>query len=310
MGPAANKLPFHFRKSEIAIEYCYRFRENNPNGNVFWVPTDTVAKFEQAYISIGKKLRVPGIDDPKFDVLEGVREILANSEIGPWLLVFDNADEIDTLTNPHGLGGTSPLATYIPKSLFGRTLITTRDAHVGLAMTGRRPIYVSPLATVDAVALIRASLSQEDHTEEHVVLQILSVLDNLPLAITQASAYIKRNNISAAQYLEDLTESDAGLQALLSEDQFDLRRGIDSINSVVRTWKLSFDRIQQMYADAAKLLCIMSALNRQNIPRDLLRRHGESQQQLTSALGVLQSFSLIKAERGTNTFSMHGWCSS
>jgi hypothetical protein len=49
----------------------------------------------------------------------------------------------------------------------------------------------------------------------------------------------------------------------------------------------------------------MALLNRQDIPRDLLRAHTENQQQLTSALGVLQAFSLIKAERGADTYSMH-----
>jgi len=37
----------------------------------------------------------------------------------------------------------------------------------------------------------------------------------------------------------------------------------------------------------------------------MLRGLAESQQQLTSALGVLQAFSLIKAERGADTYSMH-----
>jgi tetratricopeptide (TPR) repeat protein len=266
---------------------------------------DTLEKFEGAYINIARKLRIPGAEDPKFDVLQGVAEYLAETNIGPWLLVLDNADDVDLLTKPRGSKRNAALATYLPRSSSGRMLITTRDAHVGLVMTGRHPIEVTPLSSADASMLLRASLLNEDNPEEKVVLQILSILDNLPLAITQASAYIKRNNITAAQYLEELTESEAGLQALLSEDQFDLRRGIDSINSVVRTWKLSFDRIQIKYSGAAKLLCIMSALNRQNIPRDLLRSEGQSQQQLTTALGVLQSFSLIKAERGANTFSMH-----
>jgi hypothetical protein len=184
-------------------------------------------------------------------------------------------------------------------------LITTRGAHVGLVIIDRQPIAIAPLSSADAAVLLRASLLSDDNPDNKIVQTILGILDNLPLAITQASVYIKRNNISAAQYLEDLTESDAGLQALLSEDQFDRRRGIGSINSVIRTWKLSFDRIQSKYAKAARLLCVMAAFNRQNIPRELLRDVGESQQQLTSALGVLQPFSLIKAERGANMYSMH-----
>jgi len=296
----------YFRKSEIAIEYCYRFQDQHPNGSLFWVPADSLDKFEQAYTIIARKLNIPRVNDSKFNVLREVKEYLTEAEIEPWLMVLDNADDLDMLiTNPVGSNQSAPLAAFLPRSASGKIVLTTRDAYVGLAMTNRDPIFVYPLYPQDAAELLRKSIPENDNPEEKVVQQILFILENLPLAITQAAAYIKRNKISTAQYLEELTESDAGLQALLSDDQFDSRRGLDSINSVIRTWKLSFDRIQRKYSRAARLLCVMALLNRQNIPRMLLRTDGESQSELTSALGVLQSFSLIKAEKGGNTYTMH-----
>jgi tetratricopeptide (TPR) repeat protein len=235
-----------------------------------------------------------------------VADHLTEKEGGTWLLILDNADDLEMLTASPTPSKSPPLASYIPHSASGQVIITTRDAHVGLVLSGGRdPIAVYPLTPTDAALLLRTSLAEEPDPDPDTVLQILNILDCLPLAITQACAYINRNKILTTQYLALLTENDAGLRELLSDDQYDLRRGFDSINSVIRTWKISFDHIQNKYSNAAEVLSTMAFLNRQDIPRDLLLGVTETQQQLTSALGVLQAFSLIKSERGSETFSMH-----
>ena len=294
------------RKSEIAIEYCYQFHERNPQSSVFWVATDTLSKFEQAYANIARKLSLPLWEDPKTDHLPLVANYLADKIQHPWIMVLDNADDLHMLIKPVGETCSSALASFVPRSSLGQIIITTRDAHVGQVMTqGKVPIEVHSLSIEDANYLFRSNLLYEPEPNEKVLQQIVSILDCLPLAITQATAYINWNKISVEQYLAELSESDAALQALLSEDQYDMRRGWDRINSVVRSWKISFDAIELKYARAARLLCIMALLDRQNIPRDLLWPSDESQLHLTSALGILQSFSLIKSEHGSNTYSMH-----
>jgi tetratricopeptide (TPR) repeat protein len=293
-------------KSEIAIEYCYQFHEMNPQSSVFWVATDTVSKFEQAYANIARKLSLPQWEDPKTDHLPLVANYLANKFQRPWIMVLDNADDLHMLTKPPRETHSAALASFVPRSFLGQIIITTRDAHVGHVITqGKAPIDVHSLSIEDAESLFCSNLLYESEPNEKVLQQIVSILDCLPLAITQATAYINWNRISIDQYLAELSESDTALQALLSEDQYDMRRGFDRINSVVRSWKLSFDAIELKYSRAARLLCVMALLNRQNIPRDLLWRGDESQQHLTTALGILQSFSLIKSEHGSNTYSMH-----
>jgi tetratricopeptide (TPR) repeat protein len=257
-------------------------------------------------MAIAKKMHLPEVNNAKADVMQLVTDYLAEQETGPWLMILDNTDDLEVLTASPVNTNAPPLASYIPRSACGQVIITTRDAHVGLVLTGGRdPLNVYPLTPKDASLLLRTSLIDEPDPEPDTVLQILNILDCLPLAINQACAYINRNRITTTQYFALLTENDAGLRDLLSDDQYDLRRGFDSINSVIRTWKLSFDQIQKKYAVAAKLLSVMAFLNRQDIPRDLLIGLTESQQQLTSALGVLHAFSLIKAERGAETYSMH-----
>lgn len=50
------------RKSQIAIEYCYRFEDEHPTNNVFWVYTNSVLRFNQAYRGIARKLDLPEWD--------------------------------------------------------------------------------------------------------------------------------------------------------------------------------------------------------------------------------------------------------
>jgi hypothetical protein len=68
-------------------------------------------------------------------------------------------------------------------------------------------------------------------------------LKDFPLAITQAAAFISENGLTLEEYLEAFQEDDSELVALLSEDTGDVRRDFQNGNSVMRTWKLSFDQV-------------------------------------------------------------------
>ena len=79
----------------------------------------------------------------------------------------------------------------------------------------------------------------------------------------------------------------------------------DSLNSVLRAWRISFEKIRGNYAQAAQLLSVMAFLDRQYISRDLLQDLVESRHQLNAALGILQGFCLIVAESSKDSFKMH-----
>ena len=139
-----------------------------------------------------------------------------------------------------------------------------------------------------------------DHTRD-----LLSELDNLPLAITQAAAFISDNHITIKEYLDILHESKLGAADLLSEDLQDPRRDLDAPSSVMQTWKISFDQIRKQEPRAADVLSLMAVLDRQAIPKMVLSQKGDRAIDLTSALGTLQAFSLITAERGGASFEIH-----
>lgn len=108
-----------------------------------------------------------------------------------------------------------------------------------------------------------------------------------------------------SEYLLEFTESETSLIEILDDEHVDLRRGFDTPNSVLRAWKLSFEKIRHRCRQAAELLSVMAFLDRQDIPRSLLKDVIPSRHQLNSSLDTLQCFCLIRSEVDYETFRMH-----
>jgi hypothetical protein len=301
-----------YRKSQIAIEYCYRYRRDHPKASIFWVHASNHARFTEAYHEIARELVLPDIDNPDIDTLQLVLKWLNNDGNGPWLLVLDNADDIQTFfgSSRHtssGQDGQPPtaLVSYLPQSSKGGMVITTRDRRIGERLASReKPIVVLPFEMEDAKRLLQNTLC-EDELKDEESMALLEALDFLPLAITQADAFIRENDISLVDYLESLRASDEEMKDLLAEDQHDPGRDLEIRNSVFQTWRMSFESIRKQKPRAAEILSLMAALDRQAIQEVLIRRGDERKIDFTTAIGILKAFSLITEEKGRGTFGMH-----
>lgn len=239
-------------KSQIAIEYCYVWKERHPNGHVFWVHASTPDRFDQAYKDIARKLCIPGFDDPKVNTIDILVNWLSKEENGPWLLALDNADDIDMFFEP------PRFVDFLPRNSNGTIVITTRDKRVGERLTDREEvIMIDPFSPEDAELLFRFKIPKGDNSSTTTVQILLKELGFIPLAITQAAAFISENSMTVAVYIESLNESDSDLQDYLDEDLPDPRRDPASENSVIRTWKLSFDQIAKQKPWAAEMLSLM-----------------------------------------------------
>jgi len=280
------------------------------------VHASNIERFDQAYEDIGRKVSLPGHDDPKVNNLELVSEWLSHKDSGPWLLVLDNADDEQTFYS--GKLDDSSQDTerkvsrirYLPQSLTGSILITTRNRDVGedLASTAE-PIEVLPMTAEEAKSMAQSKvpISKWNEVDWNELLQELEHQSNgyLPLAITQATSFIRKRRINFAEYLKLLRATEASVKDLLEKDLADPRRDPDTPHSVIRTWKLSFDRIRRQQPLAADVLSLMAVLDRQGIPKYLLRRDSDGEVDIFDALGTLQAFSMITAEKGEDIFEIH-----
>ncbi|KAK4117998.1 purine and uridine phosphorylase [Parathielavia appendiculata] len=314
LGPAPKIALFGLGgvgKTQIALAYIYRLRRTRPEVSVFWVHASNAERFRQAYASIAQECQVPGYDDPKADVLFLVKAWLERNDCGQWLMVIDNADDMQLFFGQHmGLVNASSsshkegLGRYLPECPHGAILVTTRNKQAGSRLTkGKRPIEVGKMDEGETDRLLRARLNgiSVDFRESSA----LSVrLEHLPLALVQAAAFIQENTIDVSQYLELLDNSDQYLVDLLGEEFEIDGRDSETPRAVAETWILSFEQIQRQNAFTGELLSLMSLFDRQAIPLEFLSRYSEQRGQeqtggiqLTKALGVLKAFSFVVEEK-------------
>ena len=298
------------RKSQIAIEYSYRQKIQSPQISTFWVHASSKARLEQSYAEIAAAVGILGVGDGKADVLQLVSNWLADKDNGPWLLILDNADDDTVLLDPpiiDPLVGVIPvkrrLLDYVPRGGHGTVLMTTRDRNCALKLAGFRgtPTEVTYMTLDESVDLLRKTLPkalQEQASE------LVKELGNVPLAISQASAYIKMvPPYTILSYLNLFRGGDENQAALLKEDEGDLRRDPGVSNAVITSLELSFNQIRKKSPKSAEILSLMSYLNRQAIPQSLIQDVGDIL--FHKNLALLLSFCLIRAESGGKTFEMH-----
>ena len=293
-----------FRKSQIAIEYAYRYHEKYPEASVFWVYASTASRFNQDYLQIGTRVKLPGIDDPNQDTNQLVRSWLSSKDSGTWLMVIDNADDADLFFGPAESAGRKRLCDYVPQCSDGSILFTTRNRKVAIKFAAVNGVVsLRRMERIDSEKLFRTR-SGDITSDRDSVTELLEVLDNLPLAITQAASYMAENSTTVREYLQLYNESEASRIELLSENFEDLARDEGTRNPVAATWVISFDQIRRSSAPAANLLSFMACLDRRGIPKDLLPPCG-SVVELSNAIGLLKAYSFITATQRDTVFDMH-----
>jgi tetratricopeptide (TPR) repeat protein len=157
----------------------------------------------------------------------------------------------------------------------------------------------------EAEKLLRSRVGKDDEAENSEVTELLTILGNLPLAITQAAAFISENDITIAEYLTEIKKDNIQVQKMLSMDLGDHRRYSESGSSIISTWKLSFDQINEQEPLAAEILSLMAVMDLYSVPKYLVVQPNANFTDATSALGTLKAFSLITAVKGGKEFEMH-----
>jgi Tetratricopeptide repeat len=312
---------FPNRKSQLAIEYAYQVRAQSPDTWVFWVHASSLARFEEGYRRIAEAVKLSGCDKPEADILQLIRNWLCDETNGHWVMVIDNADDSSVLfSQPDGTKGSacdgsaqasSCLVDFLPQSPNGSILITSRNRELAHRLTGSSSniIKVEPMDQSDALALLHKKLQGDLSTDDAV--ELLQALDFMPLAITQAAAYISQRapRITISRYLDNLRRSDKDRAALLKKDVGDVRRDGRASNSIIATWQISFEHIRKERPAAARLLSLMSLFDRQGIPDSLLYDHYQEGDDIEADfeedMYTLASYSLVETNVEGKEFEMH-----
>ncbi|KEY71346.1 hypothetical protein S7711_10245, partial [Stachybotrys chartarum IBT 7711] len=305
-------------KTQIALAYVYRIHEVRKDVSVFWVHASNAERFRQSLETIAQECQIPGYEDPKKDILLLVKGWLERKDRGQWVMVLDNADDIQ-LFFPPPLEATSSSAEsnhgysfsdYLPECAHGALLVTTRNKQLGVKLSkGQRIIEVVRMDEHESEHLLRAKSINASSTD---LLSLSARLEHLPLALVQAAAYIQEMSITVAKYLRLIGDTDQHMIHLLSKEFETVGRDSKAPRAVAQTWVLSFQQIEQQHVLASELLSFMSLLDRQDIPAKFLLHYTKQREseeplgdiELTEALGVLKAFSFV-TEDNNGSYDMH-----
>lgn len=322
-----------YRKSQLAIEHCYRTRKNSQKTWVFWAHASNTSRLEQSFWDIADQAKIRGRLEPQVNVFKLVRDWLRDEKNGPWLFVLDNADDAAVLSPSAGKGkmpakdadGNDSSATnqwrlfdYLPPSEHGSVLVTSRTNRAAKQLVERSDIIpIEPMQDAAARALLHSKLGDVTSIDADVA-ELAILLDCMPLALVQAAAYIRERapRCSVRQYIEQYRQSDNSKTSLLNQEAEQLRRDQSASNSVLITWQISFEHVRSIRKSAADLLSLMSFFDRQGIQEYLLytdNSNGTGEDNTSAAnqhsgfeddIHTLRDYSFIKI-RDNKTFEMH-----
>ena len=288
-------------KTQAALEYVYRYCHEYQA--VLWVRADTHELLTTDFVSLAALLELPERNDQdQGRIVVAVKRWLSRRT--GWLLVLDNADDLEMVSD------------FLPELPGGHLLLTTRTQHTCQIA---RCIPLEKLSMEESILFLlrRAKLLESttpfDATSYERWLQasvIAEVMDGLPLALDQAAAYIEETDCGLTGYIERFQQRRI---ALLS-----WRGGLrpDHPASIAATWSLSFEKIEQAHPFAAELLSLCAFLHPDAITEEMLREGGRELTphlhllatdpfELDAAIGVLTTFSLLRRDPNGRFLTLH-----
>lgn len=236
-------------------------------------------------------------------------------------MILDNADdgrvllETPSINEQVKVSASNARVDCIPLCDHGKLLVTSRTTEAAKQLVDWREII--PVKAMDedqAVSLLRNKMGA-GYTKQNA-LQLAQELDFMPLALTQAAAYICQSagRCTVQQYLEKLKYCDTPAASVLDADERDLRRDRESSNSIMLTWRISFDHIREVNPSAADLLSLMCFFDRQAIQEKLIHKRSsdddsgspiDRSRAFDDALAVLRSYFFITPNSDATSFEMH-----
>ncbi|MCS0601375.1 FxSxx-COOH system tetratricopeptide repeat protein [Streptomyces sp. LP11] len=229
-------------KSQIAIEYVYRHASDYDV--VWWIPSEQPTMILTALTELAHRLGL-NVSSEANRAVPAVREALRRGHpYSRWLLVFDNAENVEAVRPYFPTGGT------------GKILITSRNQEWDRVA---ETLSVDVFTREESKALLRRRA--RDLTDRDAD-RLAEALGDLPLAIEQAAAWQAVTGMSVPEYLRLINEK-------IAELMLELVPSPDYPMSVAAAWDVSLRQLEQRNPAALQLLQVCSFFAPEPISRSL-----------------------------------------
>lgn len=276
-------------KSQIAVEYVYR--HSGEFNVIWWIPSEQENLVLGALADLARSLGLE-VGPQANAAVPAVREALRTGKpFDNWLLVFDNAEDIETVRK------------YFPNGGPGKIIVTSRNREWERVAT---PLSVDVFDRQESIALLQRrarGLSSEDAN------RLAAALGDLPLAVEQAGAWHAATGMPVDEYLHLLDERRPEILELAPSPDYPM--------PVAAVWDISLGRLSQDNPAARQLLEICACMAPEPIPLNLFRggRNVEITPELDPVLRDplllaratrdLSKLSLVRLDHKTGTLQMH-----
>ncbi|MGR4881261.1 tetratricopeptide repeat protein [Streptomyces sp. LARHCF249] len=248
-------------KTQLAASLARNAWEASSIDVLVWITAGTRAAVISAYAQAAAELLGISPADPELAASAFLSWLEPKSGTQPcrWLIVLDG------LADPSDVRGLWP-----PSSPQGATWVTTQRRDAALAGQGRQFVDIGLFTCDEAISYLTEFLAVHGHVEHHEQLASLATdLGYLPLALSQAAAYVVDAAINLADYRSLLKDRATELRDVLPDPS---TLPDDQNSTVAAAWSLSIERADLLrpVGLARPMLQLASALDGNGIPISVL----------------------------------------
>ncbi|CAH0021637.1 unnamed protein product [Clonostachys rhizophaga] len=205
-------------------------------------------------------------------ILAAVKKWLDQPNNVRWLLIFDNYDNPEFGTNDAGdvtrtqSENKAPagydIRSYFPHNYQGAIIVTTRIPVTGVG----EMLHLGKFQDISAsLELLSLASNREEVLQDPAAIELVKLLDGLPLALSTAGAYLYQVSTSCSEYLE-----------LYKNYWLQLQRSSPTLLSyenraLYSTWDVTYAQIQQKSQAAAMLLKLWAYFDNEDLWYELLQ---------------------------------------